>query len=155
MRKTLTFICVFLPISLLWRRNFHTFSSLSAKMMRHNVLVYLACFLCLVSCASALTVIGIDFGSEYIKVALVKPGTPFHIVTDETSKRKIPAMIAFDEGERAFGTNAKGLAIRKSKQTYMWAHRLLGQSIDSPYVEALKNRGLPWEIVEVRVHVYM
>ncbi len=54
-------------------------------------------------------VLGIDFGSEYIKVASVKPGTPFHIVVDEQSKRKIPSVVAFDQGERWFGNGAVSL----------------------------------------------
>ena len=44
-------------------------------------------------------VAGIDFGSEFIKVALVKPSS-FDIVVDEQSKRKVPAIVAFDTTER-------------------------------------------------------
>ena len=32
-------------------------------------------------------IIGIDLGSKYFKVALVKPGTPFEIVTNVHTKR--------------------------------------------------------------------
>lgn len=112
--------------------------------------VLLACFFMLAAvplfeCA----VLGIDFGSEYIKVASVKPGTPFHIVVDEQSKRKIPSVVAFDQGERWFGNGAVSLAMRKPKETYMWAHRLLGKDINSPEVAELRLAGYPWEIVEL------
>jgi len=94
-------------------------------------------------------VMGIDFGSEFIKVASVKPGTPFHIVVDEQSKRKVPAVVAFDQGERYFGNGAVQLAMRKPKETYLWAHRLLGKDIQSPQVAQLRRMGFPWEIVEL------
>jgi len=92
-------------------------------------------------------VIGIDFGSEFIKVALVKPGTGPHIVVDEMSKRKVPAVVAFCDGERHFGNGAMQLAIRKPKDTYMWAHRLLGKDESAPELAQLRELAYPWEIV--------
>lgn len=83
------------------------------------------------------------------QVASVKPGTPFHIVVDEQSKRKIPSVVAFDNGERHFGNGALQLALRKPKETYLWAHRLLGKDINSPQVAELRRQGFPWEIVEL------
>ena len=79
----------------------------------------------------------------------MKPGTPFHIVVDEQSKRKIPSVVAFDHGERHFGNGAIKLAMRKPKETYMWAQRLLGKDINSPQVASLRAQGFPWEIVEL------
>ena len=35
-------------------------------------------------------VLGIDFGTQYMKIAIVRPGYPFEIVTDLSSKRKTP-----------------------------------------------------------------
>ena len=60
-------------------------------------------FLCLFVPVCNGAVLGVDFGSEFIKVASVAPGSPFHIVIDEQSKRKIPAVISFEGGERHFG----------------------------------------------------
>ena len=48
----------------------------------------------------------IDLGSENMKIALVKHGQPFRIVEDETSKRKFPAIVAFDQDQRLFGNAA-------------------------------------------------
>ena len=76
----------------------------------------------------------------------MKPGTPFHIVVDEQSKRKIPAVVAFDQGERHFGNGALQLAMRKPKETYMWAHTLLGKDINSPQVATLRAQGFPWSV---------
>ena len=41
-------------------------------------------------------IIGVDLGSKYFKVALVKPGTPFEIVTNVHTKRKAVLKHAFD-----------------------------------------------------------
>lgn len=93
-------------------------------------------------------VAGIDFGSEFIKVSLVKPGS-FSIVVDEQSKRKIPAVVSFDKAERVFGNNAVSLVVRNAKRSFLFMHRLLGASIDSPQVKELQDKGFPWKFVEI------
>lgn len=105
----------------------------------------------LLFCATFATgaVVGIDFGSEFIKVSLVRPGSTFHIVLDETSKRKIPAIVAFDSKERQFGSNAQGLTVKKAEKSYMYIQRLLGKKLDSPEVKELINRGYPYKLVEI------
>jgi len=85
------------------------------------------------------SVLGIDLSAEFLKVAAVKSGNPFHIVIDEQAKRKIPVAVAFDDGERHFGNNAVGFAIRKPYDTFLWAHRLLGQTTDSPRLKELQG----------------
>jgi len=92
-------------------------------------------------------VIGIDIGIDAFKVALVKPGTQFHIVLDEQSKRKHPQVVVFDDDERLFGNNGINLAIRKPEKTFLYASQLLGKTIDSPEVEWFKRQYLPYEIV--------
>lgn len=54
-------------------------------------------------------VIGIDLGTEFLKIGLVKPGTPIDIVLNEQSKRKTESIVAFDGDERFIGmlANAK------------------------------------------------
>jgi len=88
---------------------------------------------------AAASVLGIDLSAEFIKVASVRPKNPFHIVVDEQAKRKVPLAVAFDDGERHFGNNAVGFAIRKPLDTYLWSHRLLGKTIDSPQVAELQS----------------
>ncbi len=39
--------------------------------------------------AAAGLIISVDVGSDSMKIALVKPGLPFHIVTNPQSKRKV------------------------------------------------------------------
>ena len=38
-------------------------------------------------------VLGIDFGTEYIKSSLISPGKSFVIIEDTTSKRKTPSSV--------------------------------------------------------------
>lgn len=113
-----------------------------------KLVAWLAAMLALLAVPSVRSaVIGIDFGTDLIKVALVKPGTPFHIVTDEQSKRKSPAVVAFDGDERFFGNNAVSLSVKKPKHTYTLMHRLLNKAINSPQVAQLKSLGYPFDFV--------
>ena len=45
--------------------------------------------------SSAIGVVSIDYGTEWIKAALVKPGMPFDVVLGRDSKRKVQASVAF------------------------------------------------------------
>ena len=47
------------------------------------------------ACIANGNVIGLDFGSDSMKVALVQPGKPLEIVTNFESKRKTPTCITF------------------------------------------------------------
>lgn len=102
----------------------------------------------LVAVASA-AVIGIDFGSEFVKVASVQPGKTFHIVLDEQSQRKVPHVVTFDDNQRHFGNGATSLAVRKPKDTYVYAQTLLGRDITSPQAKLFSRYYYPHELVEV------
>ncbi len=79
----------------------------------------------------------------------MKPGKPFHIVIDETAKRKVPSMVAFDGDDRMVGSAAQGVAVRRAQQMYAFMHTLLGKRLDSPSVEALRKLHYPYEFVGV------
>jgi hypoxia up-regulated 1 len=98
-----------------------------------------------ISAQSAL--LGIDLGTEYIKAALVKPGTPLEIVLAKDSKRKEPSIVSFKplkngklpepEGEypeRSYGSAAQALAARFPGDTYPNLKQLLGLPADSSSV---------------------
>jgi hypothetical protein len=61
------------------------------------------------STALATTVLAIDYGSDYIKASLIKPGMPFDVLLDKDSKRKIRSSVAWKNGERLFGQDAFNL----------------------------------------------
>jgi molecular chaperone DnaK (HSP70) len=76
--------------------------------MLKSSLLSLATVLAALVVASDGAVLGLDFGTQYLKMALVKVGS-FTIVNDEHSKRKSPTVVGFEKDDRAFGNGAKGL----------------------------------------------
>jgi hypoxia up-regulated 1 len=61
------------------------------------------------STAVATAVLAIDYGSDYIKASLMKPGMPFDVLLNKDSKRKIRSSVAWKNGERLFGQDAFNL----------------------------------------------
>jgi hypothetical protein len=82
------------------------FTSSTNKMNRVSflVVILLITFLNLVNSRAAL---GIDFGSEYVKVAVVKIGSPIDLILNEASKRKSENMIGILGKDRFFASHAK------------------------------------------------
>jgi hypothetical protein len=66
--------------------------------MRTGVLLTALAAVLLGACAVEGKVLGVDIGSENIKVAIVQPGrVPISIVTNEMSRRKSPGAVAFHQ----------------------------------------------------------
>ncbi|KAF2148345.1 actin-like ATPase domain-containing protein, partial [Myriangium duriaei CBS 260.36] len=96
------------------------------------------CLLLFASTASAASaVLGIDLGTNFIKAAIVKPGTPLDIVLTKDSKRKEAAALAFKPSsngpvelgtftERLYGGDALALAGRFPGDVYTNLKPLLG-----------------------------
>jgi len=98
--------------------------------------------LILASCAPLASgnVMGIDFGSEFMKVALVQPGAPLEIVTNHVSKRKSDTVVAFVRGERLFASDAFGTLSRKPDQAYARLTEYLGRSDAHPAIQTLLKK---------------
>mmetsp|Transcript_64308 Transcript_64308/g.178013 ORF Transcript_64308/g.178013 Transcript_64308/m.178013 type:complete len:229 (+) Transcript_64308:146-832(+) len=90
----------------------------------------------LATCAQA-SVVGIDFGSSFMKVALVQLGVPLEIVTNTISKRKTDVAIMFDRGDRLFGSDVTGFLPRKPQLAYTKFSQMLGRSMDHPSVQSV------------------
>lgn len=95
---------------------------------------------------TAMGVVAFDYGTEWMKVSLVKPGLPFDVVLDRDSKRKIQSAVSFKkwglEEEILFGTNAYNHATREPKQSFYGLKTLLGRTTneeDKQYVELYKS----------------
>nr|ODN95058.1 hypoxia up-regulated 1 [Cryptococcus depauperatus CBS 7855] len=73
-------------------------------------------------------VLAIDYGAEFTKLSLVKPGTPFDVVLDKDSKRKIASVVGWKRDERVFGAEAKMAATRFPDTHYPYVKQLLGSS---------------------------
>lgn len=67
--------------------------------------------LCVVIQHSLAAVLAIDYGTEWTKAALVKPGIPLQIVLTRDSKRKEQSVVAFKKQERLYGTDAYSLVV--------------------------------------------
>jgi hypoxia up-regulated 1 len=52
-------------------------------------------------------VLAIDYGAEFTKISLVKPGVPFDVVLDRDSKRKIQSVVGWKREDRVFGAEGK------------------------------------------------
>ncbi|THU97845.1 actin-like ATPase domain-containing protein [Dendrothele bispora CBS 962.96] len=57
-------------------------------------------------------VLAIDYGADFIKASLMKPGVPFDVLLNKDSKRKIQSSVAWKNGDRIFGSDAFNLASR-------------------------------------------
>ncbi|EPS41296.1 hypothetical protein H072_4865 [Dactylellina haptotyla CBS 200.50] len=91
--------------------------------------------LCFSSLAASASILGIDYGTEFIKAALVKPGIPMEIVLTKDSKRKEVAAVAFKpkssthapgtSPERLYGVDAVNFAARYPDDVYPNLKQLL------------------------------
>uniref|UniRef100_A0A671N6C4 Hypoxia up-regulated protein 1 n=1 Tax=Sinocyclocheilus anshuiensis TaxID=1608454 RepID=A0A671N6C4_9TELE len=76
----------------------------------------------------------VDLGSEWMKIALVKPGVPMEIVLNKESRRKTPVAVCLKENERLFGDSALGVAVKNPKVVYRFLQSILGKTADNPQV---------------------
>ncbi|KAJ8591291.1 actin-like ATPase domain-containing protein, partial [Rhizopogon salebrosus TDB-379] len=59
---------------------------------------------------SLASVLAVDYGSDWIKASLMKPGVPFDVLLNKDSKRKIQSCVAWKKDERLFGSDATSIA---------------------------------------------
>ena len=91
-------------------------------------------------------VIGLDFGSDSMKVALVQPGKPLEIVTNFESSRKTPGCITFYRGERSFGAGAYALMSRKPDLSFAKMWRMIGRNPSDPMITELREQYFPYKV---------
>lgn len=72
--------------------------------------------LSLYTTATAASVLAIDYGTDFIKASLMKPGVAFDVLLNRDSKRKIAASVAWKGDERLFGADALNI-VRISSPT--------------------------------------
>ncbi|XP_051902195.1 hypoxia up-regulated protein 1 [Hippocampus zosterae] len=113
----------------------------------------LATLFCLVlamlpSHTDAVAVMSIDVGSEWMKMAIVKPGVPMEIVLNKESRRKTPAVVCLKENERLFGDSALGVSVKNPKTVYRHLQNLMGKKHDNP-LTALYRKQFPEHQLQV------
>lgn len=95
---------------------------------------------------AAMSVIGIDFGNESCYVAVARAGG-IETIANDYSLRATPSCVAFSPRNRIIGVAAKNQMVTNMKNTIHSFKRLLGRSIDDPFVkQELKH--LPFDVVK-------
>ncbi len=84
-------------------------------------------------------VIGFDFGSNFFKITLVKPGQPFSIVENTSSQRKTHNMLSFTEDIRLFGPDSYMELTKYPQSTFEKMQRWLGMKYDKEKLDKLKE----------------
>lgn len=101
------------------------------------MLPLLALILFATTASAAHAVLGIDLGTEYLKAAIAKPGSPIDVVLTKDSKRKEAATLAFKPSraqtndndafpERLYGGDAVALSARYPSDVFLNLKALLG-----------------------------
>jgi hypoxia up-regulated 1 len=57
----------------------------------------------------------IDYGTEWFKVGLIKPGMPLDVALNKDSKRKTQSVVTIRHDERIYGGDAVSLVKKKKK----------------------------------------
>uniref|UniRef100_A0A674N818 Hypoxia up-regulated protein 1 n=1 Tax=Takifugu rubripes TaxID=31033 RepID=A0A674N818_TAKRU len=88
----------------------------------------------------SIAVMSVDLGSEWMKMAIVKPGVPMEIVLNKESRRKTPTAVCLKENERLFGDSALGMSVKNPKTVYLHLQSLLGKKHDNLQVALYQKR---------------
>ncbi|XP_041098269.1 hypoxia up-regulated protein 1, partial [Polyodon spathula] len=111
-------------------------------MGRRMTLWALFCFLaaCLPSHTDSIAVMSVDLGSEWMKIAIVKPGVPMEIVLNRESRRKTPVAVCLKENERLFEDGALGMSAKNPKLVFRYLQDIIGKTLDNPQVALYQKR---------------
>ncbi|CAA7262192.1 unnamed protein product [Cyclocybe aegerita] len=97
--------------------------------------------------AASASVLAIDYGSDFIKASLMKPGVPFDVLLNKDSKRKISSTVAWKNGDRLFGQDAFNLGSRFPSDTFTSLKLLQAAPFDADVVSYFKEL-YPTELIE-------
>jgi hypoxia up-regulated 1 len=108
----------------------------------------LALTLALSFTVSQCNVIGFDFGSQFFKITLVKPGQPFAIVENTATKRKTETMLTLNADDaRIMGADSYMEQSKYPKTSFHSLHKFVGMSYSDPELPSLiKERYIMNEI---------
>ncbi|XP_064595263.1 hypoxia up-regulated protein 1-like isoform X2 [Liolophura sinensis] len=104
------------------------------------VLGMMAVMFGLIPSSDALAVMSADLGSEFLKIAIVKPGVPMEIVLNRESQRKSPVVVSMRDGERMFSDAALQTAINHPRKAFWYLTHLVGKKFEDPEVELFRQR---------------
>ncbi|KAF9432127.1 hypothetical protein BGZ76_011239 [Entomortierella beljakovae] len=95
--------------------------------------------LCLDTTPVDAAVMSVDYGTDWFKVGLVKPGIPLDIVLNTESKRKTQSALTIRGDERSFGSEALSLATRFPTDAFIGLKKLLGRHYDDDQSVQFRN----------------
>ncbi|KAJ1530561.1 hypothetical protein ONE63_005447 [Megalurothrips usitatus] len=95
---------------------------------------------------AAMSVIGIDFGSESCYVAVARAGG-IETIANDYSLRATPSCVSFSGKNRVLGVAAKNMMVSNMKNTISGFKRLLGRKFKDPFVQK-ELKTLPFKAVE-------
>jgi len=94
--------------------------------------------LCIIATGAAGAILGIDFGTEWIKVAQLR-GRTGDIILNEQSSRKTSPVFTFKDNILLFGADAKNLETKQPDITYKHLWPLVGYPYGDPIAEQQKG----------------
>ncbi|KAH9920858.1 actin-like ATPase domain-containing protein [Epithele typhae] len=93
--------------------------------------LFLCLWLSLWSDTVLASVLAIDYGADFIKASLMKPGQPFDVLLDRDSKRKMQTVVGWKKEDRLFGKDAANVAGRFPLDSFSSLKFLLAAPYDS------------------------
>jgi len=105
-----------------------------------SLISILICIAVVLHKTNGIAVMSVDLGSEWLKIAIVKPGVPMEIALNKESRRKTPFVVSINGNERLFSDPANVVAVKQPAKAYLYLTHLLGKKYDSPAVELYKKR---------------
>ncbi|TFY61102.1 hypothetical protein EVJ58_g4721 [Rhodofomes roseus] len=85
------------------------------------------------------SVLAIDYGADWIKASLMKPGVPFDVLLNKDSKRKIQSTVGWKRNDRLFGSDAAAVAGRFPQDSFSSLKFLQAAQYNSPAVSFYKS----------------
>ncbi|KAI8907250.1 heat shock protein 70 family [Gorgonomyces haynaldii] len=85
------------------------------------------------------TVIGIDFGTHWLKVSIIKPGGSLETVLNRESKRKTANQVTLRDGIRYYGSDSVTLGMRFPQDTFGSLKNVIGKPYEDPHSEDYRN----------------
>ncbi|KAI8388389.1 heat shock protein 70 family [Radiomyces spectabilis] len=82
----------------------------------------------------------IDYGTEWFKVGLIKPGIPLDVALNKDSKRKTQAVVTLRDNERIYGSDAVSLAGRFPQFTYFNLKSIAGKPYNDKHSVEYRHR---------------
>ncbi|KAI9319994.1 heat shock protein 70 family [Dichotomocladium elegans] len=85
-------------------------------------------------------VMSIDYGTEWFKVGLIKPGIPLDVALNKDSKRKTQAVVTLRGVERLYGSDSVALSSRFPQFTYPNIKAILGKPYEDEHCVEYRER---------------